>query len=655
MKRKNTINLLLAVSLVTISNATAQDAMKKVSRNEIVVTAGRVSEKKTEVTANIKVLDREIIASSSAVNLGELLAENSIGHIHQYPGTLSAVGIRGFRTESHGNDLKGRVLILMNGRRAGTGNSAKLLTRNVERIEIVRGPAAVQYGSAGIGGVVNIVTRQGKGDPTASIEATYGSYDFMQGSFLVSGEANHIDFSCAYTHQERGEYNTGDGDKYRNTEYEQDAVSANIGYSPSPEHRIGLIVNHFESEAGSPSYLVQNDLDNFNTKKNSSFDLSYSGEMDDYSWQVRYFVAEDEDEWNDPSVNNPSGWDNDTPWGRTVDQQGAQVRASANTDLYRISAGIDWVKYDVEADSAPKETSYDNPAVYVLGKLRLIDSRLIASGGLRYDNYTLKVIDPTETEESDDNLSPHFGIAYMATESVKLRVNYGEGFMMPSADELAADYTSGGHRALGNPNLKPEASKTTDLGVDVNAGPFQGSITVFNTDYKDKIEDATTATADSTWENRGEANIQGFEADASYDIGEAMDWKRELKPYASLVLHTNYEDEETEEDLQYISDVQATFGLRYSNNRNTTANLNVTHTGEQKMTDYTAAFPYPEIEHDAFTVANLAVTRKIFDKKDGGALSLKGEIRNLLDEDYAYVNGYPMPGRSLAIGAKYDF
>jgi len=98
---------------------------------EVVVTAGRVEEKKKEITSNVTIIDEEEIKSSSARDLGDLLAEKGIGHIQKYPGALSAVGIRGFRTETHGNDLMGHVLILLNGRRAGTGNLAKIMTKNI--------------------------------------------------------------------------------------------------------------------------------------------------------------------------------------------------------------------------------------------------------------------------------------------------------------------------------------------------------------------------------------------------------------------------------------------------------------------------------------------------------------------------------------------
>ena len=164
----------------------------------VVVTAGRVPEKQKTLTTNVTVIDSETIARSPARDWGELLAEQGLA-VRQYPGTLTSVSIRGFRSDTHGNDLKNKVLILLDGRRAGTGNVAKIMTENVERVEIIRGPASVQYGSAAIGGIVYVITRQGRGKPTAFAEGGLGSWDYQEASAGGQGTVGMLDFSVAVT------------------------------------------------------------------------------------------------------------------------------------------------------------------------------------------------------------------------------------------------------------------------------------------------------------------------------------------------------------------------------------------------------------------------------------------------------------------------
>ncbi len=142
------------LGLLSSRGVFAEETAPSYMTQEVVVTSSRFEELKRDMTSNITIISKEEIEQSSAKDLGELIAEQSIGQVQKYPGTLTAVGIRGFRTETHGNDLMGKVLVLLNGRRAGTGNLSKISIGEVERVEIVRGPAAVQYGSAAIGGLL---------------------------------------------------------------------------------------------------------------------------------------------------------------------------------------------------------------------------------------------------------------------------------------------------------------------------------------------------------------------------------------------------------------------------------------------------------------------------------------------------------------------
>jgi vitamin B12 transporter len=156
--------------------------------DEVVVTAGRLAEPRRAQTARVLVVNGDEIAASPARNVGDLLAEKGVGYIKKYPGGLTSIGIRGFKMDTHGNDLRGHVLVLLDGRRAGTGNVSKISTANVQRIEIIRGPASVQYGSAAMGGVVNVITAQGGDEPAVKVSGALGSYGAGAATFAVSGK-----------------------------------------------------------------------------------------------------------------------------------------------------------------------------------------------------------------------------------------------------------------------------------------------------------------------------------------------------------------------------------------------------------------------------------------------------------------------------------
>ena len=134
-----------ALALSTLP-ALAQDAevMEKV-----VVTAGRIAEKARTVTQATTVISREEIEKNQYNDLGSMLRNYGI-QVNSYTPNqgLSQVAIRGVRSSAMGSDLQGAVLILVDGRRVGTDNLSMLPMVNVERIEIIRGPASVQYGTS---------------------------------------------------------------------------------------------------------------------------------------------------------------------------------------------------------------------------------------------------------------------------------------------------------------------------------------------------------------------------------------------------------------------------------------------------------------------------------------------------------------------------
>lgn len=628
--------------------------------DEVVVTAGRMEEKKKTVTSDIVIIDEEEIKNSSAQDLGDLLSEKGIGHIQKYPGALTSIGIRGFRTETHGNDLDGYVLILLDGRRAGTGNAAKIMTKNIERIEIIRGPASVQYGSAAMGGVVNVITKQGKGKPGVFVEGVLGSFGHEEAGLGFYGGFEGFDFSGSITTQSMDDYDTGDGDKFSNTGYDkQENYSFNLGYEFLPDNRISLIYTLFDlDKAGSPNYLSVNDLDDFVDKEYDAIDFIYTGGLPDgvFSWMARYFDTEDMDKWTNPTGSNPDFWDDGIPSKRETDQKGAQAQATMKTDVFSVTAGFDWVKYKIKNTWDPRKTEYDNPAGFILAKTELLDQRLIITGGLRYDEYDLKVKGGAGRDENDDNLAPRFGMAYLLTDNLTLRANYGEAFKMPSANEIAADYFSWGTHYVGNPDLDPEKSRTYEGGVDCSYGAISSSLTYFYTDFEDKIESVIGAGGVSTWDNIGDATIEGIEFEVSCNLEEFFELDFEIKPYASLVYLFDYEDDETGNDLLYTSDINLSYGVTLSDLKGLSANLNFAYTGKQDIQDWEGGlWPTPVIEKAGFTVANFTVSKTIYGCEEYGYVTMRGEIQNLLDKDYAYVKGYPMQGRSFFIGMRYDY
>jgi vitamin B12 transporter len=622
----------------------------------LTITASRVLEKQSGVSSNLTVIDREEIERSSADSVGDLIAEQGVGHVHKYPGVATSIGIRGFRTDTHGNDLQGHVLVLLDGRRAGTGNLAKIMTKNVERIEIIRGPGAVQYGSGGMGGVVNIITRQGKGN-SAFVEGGGGSFGEAEGSIGGTAKENIFDFAGAITRSTQGDYKTGSGVTFANTGFDaQTGASLNAGLEFAPHNRFGVIVTDFDVDhAGDPGYLSANDTDNYSDKSNYSVDSSYNGQSSSgrYQWMGRYFFGKDENIWNDPWLSNATGYDNGIATSNKTDQQGAQAQISGAFGALHLTTGLDWLHYEVKNTYSPQQTNYDNPALFLLARIGFLDERLTLSGGVRQDWYAVEVEQPAGRDEDTSHFTPQVGLAFLLTDALKLRGQVAQGFVMPSADQLAYDIQTAFGRTVGNPDLDPESSLTWEGGVDYTKSGLTGALTWFSTDFDDKIVRTSLPGNITSFTNLGSASISGIEAALSYNIGVPLRWAWEVRPFVDMTWLNRYEDDATGKDLTYMSDITLSTGLSFADGAGFSGRVNFTYTGPQQVDDWEDT--YTVVELDSFVVTDLTLSYRFLRSEKYGDYTVRGELRNLFDQDYAYVKGYPMPGRSVWAGLKWEW
>jgi len=658
MKRFVAAALVLSCA-VTAAPAMADETGKDVKTlDKMVVTAGRIEEKAKNVTQAMTVISREEIEKNQYQDMGGLLRNHGL-QVDSFPpnSSFSQLSMRGVRTSGMGtHGLDGQILLLVDGRRVGTDNISMIPLVNVERIEIVRGPAAVQYGTSAIGGVINVITRRGTKTPSVMAEAGIGSWDTYKTQASAAWAKGPFDFSGGVSYLKSNDYKYGDNKKFHNTDVNYNVgYNLNLGLNFLDEHRIGVTMMGVRAdEAGSPGYY--DDIKNeYTDHATYSFDLNYEGGYKDagLSWKTRYFNGKN-NYLSDERFNagGPQYFKSNT------DYQGAQGQASFTKGFLTLTGGVDWNNYDVRfwgAYYSPHEHSeYDNIGYFALAKLAFLDDRLILSGGLRYDEYTLKV----QGEEQDlYKATPSAGAAFHATDWLTFRTNYGESYRIPQAIELVG--FKGMYTYVGNPDLKPEKGKTIDAGFEINHKALNLGMTYFRTNYKRKI----TATYDpATWDamyinQEGKTKLRGIEASASYDIGEAMDWDFMLRPYVNLTRMLKYRHNSNGK-ARNISDLDLAYGLNFAHPKiGLDVDLRFTYYGKQDIQDwnYNSKTSGQIVEIGGRTIVDLFVTQTIKEWDDAGKLSLKAEIRNIADDKYATIKDYPMPGRSFYLGLRYDY
>ncbi len=657
-----------AISLVYAGEKESDDA----TLEPIVVTASRIPEKVGDVPARIDVITREEIEKSGARDLSELLIDKLPSHFHRYPGALTSVDIRGFRTDTHGTDIKGRVLILIDGHRAGTGNITAIPIENVERVEIVRGPASVVYGSAAMGGVINIITRQGSGKPQGQVGGEYGSWNQFRTWARVSSGALDDKFGISIsgrTYQQLDDYKNGAGSTVENTHYHDEAYSLSLRTTPIQNHTLSLVAQYFRAwDVGTPGADYAPDYNDYKNILRRYLSLAYDGSLSspEISYHISTYTVMNRDTWNDP----------DMAWGyfatsTEAETSGTRAQFSIPTFSFgKLLVGTDWDHVRVISWNSPQSapfsprSKYDNYAFF--GEEKIKWEKLTLTLGVRHDIYDESIkstygLTVTPGSETFSHTSWRSGATYEMLDGLFGRASVGTGFRAPSADELAGRYQTSWTKLVGNPDLKPEKSTTYEIGLDLRRNRLSAGVDFFYSDYTDRIASGfrTCINGDCSWttyKNVDGATLAALEAYASYKIPVESFY---FEPFVNGIyyLKRRMEDDSYTSTLQsdvvpYVSKENLIIGLTvgYMNKADLTFQAN--YHGKQYVQDWNYFSPTygKAVEKGGFTVYSLRISCHPMPN-----LTPYIRIDNLTDKNYSFVDGYPMPGITVIGGIKYDF
>lgn len=692
---------LLAAMVLPATLAAQEEAVPQQSHTTldvVVVTANRTEEKLREVSSNVTVISPETIKNSSAANLGELMRQQGF-QVSGYNNGGKTITIRGMNQSQGGNDMNSAVLVLLNGRRFGGPTMDYIGLANVERIEIIRGPAAVQYGPAGMGGVINIITRRGSETTTIYAEAGAGSFNLEKVKLAASGqsETGRVDFSFGFGQQHQGDYKTGNGWTWKNTSSgNKIGLNTDLGLNFYDHHRLGLEFNSFRIRGADgglqttwgggvshhhpkPPGLVNSghtiaDITNNNTA------ISYEGRTDDgnLNWMARYSFGK---HTRDSAGYNSSGRRSSTS-NNELSNKNLTANLGYNGDRWSVSGGVDYIAYEVDnrATWGGSKSEFKDLGFFLSSRLRLFDESLILSAGGRYDRY--QVEDKSNGYSMNDNhFSPSVGLTWLPLgDWLKFRTNYSMGFRMPTVGEMWPS----GSQQLPSPDLKPEESKTLEMGIDVSWEFINASLTYFHSKWENKVF-SHIATPTGCFDSGGNpapcfkninikgATLAGWELALSADIGQALNQNFELRPYVNLTwLPTRRNNDRTGgsrsvqalgfDALTDVSEMTVAYGVNFHEpDIDLTVNLNVTYAGEKMTANW---MDYPAINslyqcvwepHTPGSIVDLMVEKRIADFQDKGKLKVRAEINNLLDKyDEAYMH-YPGPGRNFYVGLSYTY
>ena len=669
-----------------------------------VVTASGWQEPVERISSTIQVISAEDIQRSRAQSLTELLSEHAVGFFSDWTPAQTSVNIRGGTSDGQGRDFRGQVLVLLNGRRAGTANLSKLSLADVARIEVVRGPGSVAYGSQAMGGVVNIITRTGLNTRGNRVSATAGSYSMLGAQGYITGQLGDTDHYLGLAGARSNSYRSGRGSPERmtNTAWQRWSGLGSLGWELDAG-RLELTVRrdgvHDAGFRGSSW-----DIDNYDNRYNESADLNVSIRLGNLDYSVQGYVIKDIDEfyWG-PEV---SGIDLDYN-RRTLRIQGLRNSLSMPlAERTQLLTGVDLERSELrntrfrrtlagdESVFAPFDNDQDERVAGLYGELvqTLMEDRLVLRGGARYTyGETTSLPTPGRTglvrnTESYDQLTTSLGASYQVNPALRLRAGYATGFRAPTATELAADFmTLAGNQVLGNPDLDSETSRQLELGMHLIHNPLRLDLALFENRISDRIISRVEGTAPGGGSigryanNSDDIILRGLDMQLEYDLLQrASLWQ--WSTFANATWHIDMQDkgapaQARTDKPQRIYQHQATLGTRLGQDR-----WDVTLTGILRGpmwydTEERLLIPEGEPDRDfihrkqSFWVWNLragydlqpdwrlsAGVNNLFDKNEHPIFIALN--RNPTIADPAFSNGgrgNSMPGRNYFVSLAVDF
>ncbi len=450
------------------------------ARSQTVVTGSRTERRLEDAVTPTEVITRAQIDATGARDLAALL--------QQHQGVELVYSFRGVGIRLQGLDPE-YVLILIDGERVSgrIGNTIDLgrySLRDVERIEIVKGPAAALYGSDAIGGVINLITRKVMNPWEASLRASVGTredYDFR-----------------AHAGMKRGPFELRLGGGYRQ------ALPYDL--EPTDPATSGPGFRRFDGDAtvivtptegiklvGKIGYLRRDENAVDVSPTAATFDRRGRQEQFDTSLKVAL---------------NPIEGTAVTVRGRQSlfrDQLLQDQRGARDYDQYTQNVNRLW-----EAGAQLDQRVGKHTLTVGLELLsELLSSPRLSTGNAQHQRYAALLQDEWEFADSLPkvkiaagvrvDVDTQFGVAPSPRLAVKvdpsdawtLRASWGLGFRAPSFSELYLlfDNAAVGYVVEGNPNLRPETSSSVNLSIDWRP-PRQGwlvSASVFHTDIANLI------------------------------------------------------------------------------------------------------------------------------------------------------------------------
>lgn len=511
------VGLALSGSAVSLA-ADVQDTVYDFG--EAITTASRMAEKKIDVPADTTVITAENIEKGNYANVSDALKANDIPVVQHGFGAYP---------EINGDT---RVMVLVNGRKmnwehlvmSGDNNAIdinQIPMENVERIEVVKGPNSALYGSRAVAGVINIITKEPEEGNKTTVRAEYGTWKARKGSIITQGGDANDRYMLTYSKEKRNSYNykdkNGNTHVFPSSEIDHDDVTLRYDHNYSDD-RLTFDITRSEKKDGYGIYL----MDPFkgqsygDGEKIRNIDVSYGvtytfGALTE--GEGTYIRAYRNTEKSDSVFGSNGSW-----YFHNLSLDVVEGQKTWFLGDHTVVAGV--AHHDEHINETNDDKSTNKKAVtqafYVEDKWNL-GHEWSLNYGTRYEHHNVFGGDWTS----------HVGINKKLSDDTHVYLSWGQAVNNPTLKMLYANTKYW----KGNPDLKPEKSYTTTLGID---SKVNDKLSVSASVYDSHLKDAQTWVGGykdeqlkeyvkGYYENINKEKRRGLNLSATYKIDDA--WK----------------------------------------------------------------------------------------------------------------------------------
>ncbi|MDR3269160.1 MAG: TonB-dependent receptor [Tannerella sp.] len=592
---------------------------------QVVVTATKIQVNRNSIPLSISVIGREEIEASSESALLPVLSQHIPGLF------VTQKGMTGFGVNSNSAgtvNIRGigqgnKVLMLFDGQPQWAGVFGHALpdtyvASDVERVEVVRGPGSLLYGSNAMGGVVNIITRQQKDDGRhTQARVMYGSYNTQK--YMVNNGYNAGNFSSfiSVNHDRTDGLRT-------NSDFHITNGFVNLGYKINDIYKLkgDVSLAKFKNQNPGPidNPVTDNKMDIL--RGTASVSLTNTGEKISGAIQAFY-------NWGNHEINDgyrPPA--NPRTFRFNSDDHNTGILLYQTFRLFdgnSFTAGIDYKNWGGHAwndtingrKGEIIDRSVNEIAGYVIAQQDLFD-KLSLNVGVRYEH----------SDAYGSRWTPQAGLTFRPFEGNSIRASFSEGYRSPNIRELYISYPP---YSVANPDLKPESMQTYELAIGqyLNDNKFFVEITGFYLEAGNMI-----AGVQGTLTNIDKLYNKGIEAEISY------------YPAKNLWFTTNYSYLRTSTPVEAAPKnkffIEGTYRLK-----------RLTLTADVESIGGLIKVSGATDDKVNYTLLNAKASYLFGSHTKGFTLFVKGE--NLTGTKYEILNGFPMPKATVMGGVDVRF